>query len=518
LGAVWVLALTSVASLMVALDAMVVSTALPTIRRDLHASIASLEWTVSAYVLSFGVLLMTGAALGDRFGRRRLFCAGLGLFSAASVGCALAPSIGWLIAARAVQGAGAAVMMPLALALLSGAFAPEERANALGIFGAVTGLGGVLGPLVGGAAVQGISWQWIFWINVPIGLITLAVARQRIAESFGPSTATDMTGLTLVTGGAFGIVWALVRGNAAGWSSAEVLAPMAIGVMLVLAFIRWEVRASAPMLPMGLFRSRSFCSGNAAIFSLWGSALGALFFMAQFLQIALHYGPLAAGLGLVPWGATMLFVGPLAGARIRRFGERPFIACGLTLVAAGASWLAIVAKPDLAYWHVLAPLEVMGIGFSMAIPATQSAVMTHVAPEQLGKASGTFTTLRQFGGAFGVAAAVAAFTASGSYASAHSFTDGFGPALAVCAALALTGAIAGLLAPARHGARTPTNAGQAIPADAPATARGDPTLPPPCRPAGSKPGHGLHGQPAALEATPLRPGRARVKGDRVPTS
>jgi MFS family permease len=192
--------------------------------------------------------------------------------------------------------------------------------------------------------------------------------------------------------------------------------------------------------------------------------------MAQFLQIGLHHGPLATGLGLVPWGATMLFVGPLAGARIRRSGERPFIAGGLTLVAAGATWLAIVAKPDLAYWQVVAPLVLTGIGFSMAIPGTQSAVMSYVAPEHLGKASGTFTTLRQFGGAFGVAVAVAVFTASGSYASAHSFTDGFGPALAVCAALALTGSIAGLFAPARRGAAAPMGADPAIAANAPAAA------------------------------------------------
>ena len=208
--ATWVLALTSVASLMVALDALVVSTALSTIRLELHASLADLEWTVNAYVLSFAVLLMTGAALGDRFGRKRLFIAGMGLFVAGSAACALARSIGWLIAARAVQGAGAALMMPLGLALLSAAFPPEQRPRALGIFGAITGLGIVLGPLVGGAAVQGLSWPWIFWINVPIGLGTIAYSRQQISESFGPDTALDVPGLALVTVGAFGIVWALV--------------------------------------------------------------------------------------------------------------------------------------------------------------------------------------------------------------------------------------------------------------------------------------------------------------------
>jgi len=284
----WVLGLTSVSSLMVALDALVVTTALPVIRVHLHASLAGLEWTVNAYVLSLAVLLMTGAALGDRFGRRRLFAAGMGLFTAASAACALAPGI-WLIAARAVQGAGAAVMLPLGLALLSAGFPPEQRPRALGIFGAVTGLGVVLGPLVGGAVVQGLTWPWIFWINIPVGLVAIALTHVRIGESFGPDSALDLPGLLLVTGGVFGVVWALVRGNAVGWGSAEVVTALAAGAALGAAVIAWELRARSPMLPMRLFRSRPFASGNAAIFFLWGSALGAVFFLAQFLQIALRY-------------------------------------------------------------------------------------------------------------------------------------------------------------------------------------------------------------------------------------
>jgi EmrB/QacA subfamily drug resistance transporter len=451
----WVLALTSVASLMVALDALVVSTALSTIRVHLHASLEDLEWTVNAYVLSLAVLLMTGAALGDRLGRRRMFAAGMGLFTAASAACALARNIGWLIAARAVQGAGAAVMLPLALALLSAAFPPGQRPRALGIFGAVTGLGGVLGPLVGGAVVQGLSWPWIFWVNVPIGLATIAFTRARIGESFGPDAALDLPGLLLVTGGVFGVVWALVRGNPAGWGSTEVIGALAGGVALVAAFVAWELRARSPMLPMRLFGSRAFSSGNAAIFFLWGSGLGIVFFLAQFLQIGLHYTPLAAGVRLMPWGATVIVAAPVAGGRIRRAGERPFLTGGLLLVAAGGAWLALAAGPDLAYWQLLVPLVLTGLGFSAAIPAAQSSVMSHVAPQHIGKASGTFTMLRQLGGAFGIAVAVAVFTRSGSYASAQAFSDGFGPALGICAAIALAGAVAGLLAPARRGTSRP---------------------------------------------------------------
>jgi len=454
---VWVLTLTSVASLMVALDVLAVSTALSTIRVQLHASLAGLEWTVNAYVLSLAVLLMSGAALGDRLGRRRLFTAGMGLFIAGSAACALAQNIGWLIAARAVQGAGAAVMLPLALALLSAGFPPQQRAKALGIFGAITGLGAVLGPLVGGAAVQAITWPWIFWINVPIGLVTIALTRVRVGESFGPDPVLDLPGLVLVTGGAFGLVWALVRGNPAGWGSTEVTGSLAAGIVLAVAFVAWELRARQPMLPMRLFRSRPFTSGIAAIFFMWGSALGTVFFMAQFLQTALHYTPLAAGLGLMPWGVTLIVAAPFAGARIRRAGERPFITGGLVLVAAGAAWLALAARPGLAYWQVLVPLLLTGLGFSAALPATQSAVMSHVAPQHIGKASGTFTMLRQLGGAFGIAVAAAVFGGSGSYASAQSFSNGYGPALGSCAALALAGALTGLLAPTRPPASAPAD-------------------------------------------------------------
>jgi MFS family permease len=312
-----VLAVTAVASLMVALDALVVSTALSTIRVHLHASVQQLEWTVNAYTLTFAVLLMTGSALGDRLGRRRMFCVGVGLFAAASAGCALSPDAGLLIAARAVQGAGAALVMPLALALVTAAFAPQDRPKALGIFGGVTGLAVSLGPLFGGAVVQGISWPSIFWLNVPVGLALIALAMGRIEESFGPRVDVDVRGLVLVTGAALGIIWALVRGNPAGWGSVEVIATLGLGALLAVAFVAWELRAGAPMLPMRLFGSRRFSAGNAATFLHWGSAFGALYLMAQFLQNGVGYGPLDAGLRLMPWGAVTVIV-PLRRAAVHR--------------------------------------------------------------------------------------------------------------------------------------------------------------------------------------------------------
>jgi EmrB/QacA subfamily drug resistance transporter len=440
----WVLAVASIASLMVALDALVVTTALPTIRAALGASIEELEWTVNAYTLSFAVLLVTGAALGDRFGRRRLFAAGLALFSFASAACALAPSVGALIVARAVQGAGAALVMPLGLTLLTAAYPAEQRARALGIFSGITGLAVLGGPVLGGAITQGIAWQWIFWINVPIGLLTIPVVLRRVGESYGPRSAPDMAGLVLVTGAALGLVWALVRGNSAGWASVEVIAALAVGALLAAAFVVWERRAPSPMLPMRLFASRPFSSGNGAIFFLAAALYGAVFFMAQFLQTVQHHGPLDAGIRLLPWTATLFIVAPITGARISRVGERPFAVAGLLLQAAGMGWIALIAGPDLAYWRLVAPLAIAGCGVSMAMPAIQNAVVSSVAPASIGKASGAFNMMRQLGGVFGIAALVAVFSGSGGYASAETFSDGFTAALAAAAGLSLLGAVAGL--------------------------------------------------------------------------
>jgi EmrB/QacA subfamily drug resistance transporter len=464
-----VLALTGVGSLMVALDTLVVSTALSTIRVDLGASIEELEWTVNAYNLSFAVLLMTTAALGDRFGRRRLFAGGLGLFAASSAVCALAPNAGLLIAGRAVQGVGAALVMPLGLALLSAAFPAERRGTAIGIFSAITGLSVASGPFIGGAVVEGIDWTWIFWLNVPIGLITIPFVLARIEESFGRDTALDVPGLSLVTGGALGLVWGLVRGNSAGWHSVEVLAALGAGAALLGAFVAWELRAREPMLPMRFFRSRAFSAGNVAIFFVFASLFGAVFFFAQLLQTGLGYGPLGAGLRLMPWTATFMLVAPVAGALADRIGERPLMVGGLLVQAGGMLWIATIAEPGLAYSDLVLPLIVAGVGVSMAIPAAQNSVVGSVGLEAVGKAAGTNSMMRELGGVFGIAILVAVFAGAGSYASAQAFTDGFAPAIGVSAGLSLLGALAGTALPGRRGAPTVGVAGPtpALEADCP---------------------------------------------------
>ena len=459
----WVIALTGIGSLMAALDTLVVSTALNTIRLDLGASVEQLEWTVNAYNLSFAVLLIPAAALGDRYGRRRLYAAGLVLFTAASAACAVAPSVGWLIGARAVQGFGAALLLTLALALLSAAFPPERRGAAIGIFSAITGISVASGPLVGGAVVEGIDWEWIFWLNVPIGLLAAPLVLTRMRESFGSDTGLDIGGLALVTGGAFGIVWGLVRGNAAGWDSLEVVGTLAAGVLLVAAFIAWELRAREPMLPMGFFRSRAFTGGNAAIFFTFASLFTGVFFFAQLLQTVLGYGPLDAGLRLLPWTATFITVAPIVGNLVDRIGERPFMVGGLLLQAAGLAWIAVIAQPDMAYGELVAPLIVAGVGVSMAIPSGQNSVLGSVALEAVGKAAGANSMMRELGGVFGIAVAVAVFAGAGGYVSAAAFTDGFAAAIGVAAALSLAGAVAGLALPGRREA-TESRLARAAPA------------------------------------------------------
>lgn len=454
---VWALVLTSIGSLMVALDTLVVSTALSTIRGDLGASLEELEWTVNAYNLSFAVLLMTAAAIGDRLGRRRTYAAGLALFTAASAACAVAPSIGWLIAARSVQGIGAAFVLPLALALLTAAFPAERRGTAIGIFSGITGLAVASGPLIGGAVAEGLSWQWIFWLNVPIGLAAIPLVLSRLDESHGPNTALDLGGVALVTGGAFGLVWGLVRGNTAGWASPEIVTALVGGLALVAAFVGWERRASGPMLPLGLFRSRAFTAGNATGFFLFASLFGAVFFLAQFLQTSLGYGPLGAGLRLLPWVLTLFFVAPVAGALVDRVGERPFMVVGLLLQATGMAWIGLIASPDLGYGELIAPMIIAGCGVSMAIPAAQNSVIGTVESESLGKVSGVNSMLRELGGVFGVAVAVAVFAGAGSYASADDFADGVQVALGGVAALAVLGAAAGSVLPGRRPVTAPAS-------------------------------------------------------------
>jgi EmrB/QacA subfamily drug resistance transporter len=446
----WTLGIVALASFMMALDALIVTTAFATIRQDFNVSVETLQWVVNAYNLSFAVLLLTGAALGDRFGRRRLFAAGIALFTFASVACALSGSAGWLIAARFVQGAGAALVMPLGMAILSGAFAREERARALGIFSGVTGFALLIGPAIGGGISENLGWRWVFWINLPIGIIAVALVFARLRESFGPKAALDIPGLMTVAGAALALVWGLLRGNGVGWTSPEVIGALGAGALLAIVFVVWEMRAPAPMVPMRLFGSSAFSSGVAASFLFYAAMYGVLFLLPQFLQTTLGFGPLGAGLRLLPWTATLIVTAPVAGAVVNKFGERPLVVTGLTMQAIGLGWIAMLAAPGTAYPALVAPLALAGVGVSMAMPAAQNAILGSVAVTEIGKASGVFNMARFLGGMFGIAAMVAVFSAQGGVGSAVRFSAGFVPAMMVAATLSLLGAFAGFALPLRQ--------------------------------------------------------------------
>lgn len=457
----WVLVLASAASLMVALDAMVVSTALTEIGRELGASIEALEWTVNAYALSFAAFLLTAAVLGDRFGRRRLFVGGLVLFVVASAACAVASTIGWLIAARVVQGVGAAIIMPIALAQISAAFPPERRGWALGIYSSITALSTVLGPIIGGVVTEGLAWQWIFWVNLPIGLIAAALAAARLRETFGAKEAIDLPGLVLATGGAFGLVWGLVRASAAGWESLEILSSLGGGAVLVLLLVAWELHSAQPMIPMRFFKLRAFAAGNAAMFFLTGALMSAIFFTAQFQQAALGAGPMTAGLRLLPWGVAVILGARTAAGFAKRFGDASAISLGLAVQAAGLAWIALIAEPRMVYAAMILPMILAGAGFAVAVTIAQKAVVGAVAISDIGKASGTLSTIRQLGGAFGVALTVAVFATAGSHATPMAFAQGFAAATGVAALLSLAGAAAGLFLPGtRHSERIAPPAGE----------------------------------------------------------
>jgi EmrB/QacA subfamily drug resistance transporter len=444
---IWTFVITSAALFMASLDNLVVTTALPSIRAHLGASLEGLQWTVNAYTLTFAVLLLTGAALGDRYGRRRLFIAGLGLFTAGSAAAALAPGIGWLIAARAVQGVGAAVLIPLTLTLLSAAVSPERRGLALGAWGAVGGLAIAIGPLVGGAVVEGASWQWIFWLNVPIGLALLPTAWARLTESRGASTRLDIPGLMLASFGLLGIVLGVVRGNDHGWTSGTVLLPIIAGAMLVAAFVAWELRAPEPMLPLHLFRSRGFTATNIASLLMFFGMFGSIFLMAQFLQVVQHYSPLQAGLRTLPWTAMPIFVAPVAGLLSDRIGGRPLLAAGLALQAIGLGWVAAIARPTVAYAALVPAFVISGVGMSLFFAPVANVVLGSVRRDQEGIASGANNAIRELGGVFGIAVLGAVFSAHGGYSSGTSFVSGMSSAVWVGGAAVAAATAAGLALP-----------------------------------------------------------------------
>jgi EmrB/QacA subfamily drug resistance transporter len=432
------------------LDNLIVTVALPAIRADLGATLQSLEWTINAYTLAFAVTLIPGAALGDRFGRKRLFLTGLALFTASSAAAALSPTTGTLVVARALQGIGGAIVAPLTLTLLADAFPENRRGAALGIWSAISGTGVALGPIVGGAVVDGISWHWIFWINVPIGLALLPVAAVMLRESHGTARTLDVPGLGLAASGLFSLVFGLVRGQGEGWTNPVILTALTAGVAILVAFVAWELRAAEPMVPMALFRKRTFAVTNAVSFFMYFGTFGSIFLLTQVLQFVLGYSPLQAGLRMLLWTGASLVVAPIAGVLSERIGSRGFMAVGLALQAGALAWFAATTSTSVTFSHQAIAFVAAGAGMALVFAPSASALLSVVTPAQAGQASGTNNAIREVGGVFGVAVLSTIFSQSGALTSPQAFVDGAVPALWVGAAVVALGAVVALLLPRRQ--------------------------------------------------------------------
>ena len=439
--------LVSTGLFMVTLDNLVVSTALPVIRVDLGASLQQLEWTVNAYTLAFAVFLLTGAALGDRFGRRRMFSLGILVFALASAGAALAPDAGFLVAARAVQGLGDALVTPLSLTLLSEAVPDGKRGLAIGAWSGVSGLGVAMGPVVGGAITEGISWQWIFWVNVPIGLVVAPLAARFLVESYGPDRGLDPRGLALAIAALFPITFGVIRASELGWGSTTVLVSLAAGLLLLVAFIVAESRAREPMLPMRFFRSRAFSATNGASFAMFFGIFGSIFFLSQYFVTVQGLNPLQAGIRILPWTAMPIFVAPVAGLLSDRVGARPLMATGLALQAFAMFWVSRFVAVDTPYVDWLPAFVAAGVGMSLVFAPSANAVLSSVKPKEAGKASGATNTIRELGGVFGVSILATVFAGAGGYASPQDYVDGMRAALPIGAAVLVAGALVALLIP-----------------------------------------------------------------------
>jgi EmrB/QacA subfamily drug resistance transporter len=436
--------LTAGAYLLITLDALVVVTALPSIHADLGGGAGNLPWIINAYALTFATGIITAAALGDRLGRRRTYVGGLLLFSAASAACALAPNLAVLIGFRAVQGLGAAVVMPLGLTLLTSSFPPERRGAVVGIWGGVAGLGVASGPLVGGAVTEGLDWHWIFWVNVPLGIAAVVAILRVLPETYGPRTRLDPIGIVTASGAMGSLVWGVLQAPHAGWGSTEVLVALALGVVLLAGFVAWERVAAAPMVPLSLFRSRVFAAASLTQFLMAASIFATAYVTSQYFQISRGDSPLGTGLRFLPWTMTPLLIAPIAGKLVDRVGARALAAPGLLLQAFGFVWILHEAHTHAGYAEFVVPFVVAGVGISMALPAPSAAGLNAAPPALLGRSAGVLNTVQQLGQATGVAVVTVVFDAHGSLDSPAQTLSGYEPALVTAATISVLGAIAAL--------------------------------------------------------------------------
>jgi EmrB/QacA subfamily drug resistance transporter len=444
-----VLAAVGIPIFMVTLDNLVVTTALPVIKADLGSSLTDLQWFINAYTLPFAAFLLTAAALGDRLGRRRMFIGGIVLFTLASAAAGLASESWQLTAARAVQGLAGAAVAPLSLTLLAQAVPDRLRNAAVGIWGGISGLGVAVGPVVGGAVVEGLDWHWIFWLNVPVGVIAVVLAATVLRESRGGAVRLDPLGLVLAAGGMLSLVWGVVDGPDHGWSSGTVLTRLIGGAVLLTGFIAWQRRNRTPMLPLTLFRSRGFSLVNIVTLTFAAGAFGSVFLLAQFFQVVQGLSPLAAGVRTLPWTMAPMVVAPLAGIFADRIGLRRLIIAGQIFLTAGVFWIALVSATDVSYSKLVIAFVLAGIGMGLTFAPISTMALGSVSPEERGVASGANNTIRELGVAVGVAVLASVFSSYGDYTSHARFVDGLRPAVMVGAAIIAVGAVVAFWLPSR---------------------------------------------------------------------
>jgi EmrB/QacA subfamily drug resistance transporter len=456
---------------MATLDNLVMTTALPVLRTDLHASLEQLQWMVNAYTLAFASLMIAATTVGDRWGRRRIFVGGIALFALGSVGSALSTEAGTLIAFRALQGAGAAAVMPLSLTLLAAAVPAARRAVAIGIWGAVSGLGVALGPVIGGAVVDGISWEAIFWLNIPVAALAIPLILRVVPESTGRRQRLDILGLALAASGVLVTVWAIIRGNDDGWTSARVLGGIVTGAVLLGVFLVRESRVQHALVPLRLFRVRSFAVANISAFAFSIGVFGGVFLLAQYLQIGMGFTPLQAGVRTLPWTAAPMLVAPVAGVLAGRVGVRPLLTAGLALQSVGLTWQALLIGSSTTYASLVPGLALAGIGMGLTFAPAATAVLADMAGDDHGTASSVNATVREIGGALGVAVLVAVFEAAGGALTPAGYASGLRPAILVGAAIVAVGALASLAMPGSTGRGAGTDHEPGTVADEAGTAR-----------------------------------------------
>ena len=437
----WTLAAVSVGLFMIMLDNTVVNVALPSMRRSLHMSLSELEWVVAGYALTFAAFMLIGGKLADFFGRRLIFMVGLGVFTGASLACGLAPSGGFLIGARIVQGLGGALMNPATLSIISATFAPRERGRAIGIWAGVSAMALAIGPLVGGLLTQHVNWNWIFFVNVPVGLLGLLLAPALIDESRDTSSEQrlDAPGLATSALGLFALTYAFIEANSYGWSSGRILGAFALAAVSLVAFVLLERHQRAPMLDLSLFRNRTFAGANGAMLFVGLAMFGTFFYVSLYMQNVLHYSPVQAGASFLPMTILVILIAPRAGALTDRVGSRWLVGGGMTLLALMLFYFTQLGAHE-SFWTLLPGLLLGGFGMGMTMTPVTAAAMSAVAVDKAGVGSAVLNSARQVGGSLGIAVMGAIV------ASASDYLTGFHDALRVGSGLCLAGALVAVLA------------------------------------------------------------------------